>query len=203
MERKSKKKLIFGGILTVILVALDQFTKYLAVVFLKEKPSIPIIENVFELKYLENTSAAFGMDPISLLHGIFQFDVFVQNPELYLNVRMGFFYFLTILMILVFIWVFFKIPNHKRLRFLDYILIFMTAGAFGNLIDRMTQQYVVDFLYFKLIDFPIFNVADIYVTCSAVALLVLGIFYYKDEDIEMIFPSKKEGKKKKHENRDF
>ena len=104
---------------------------------------------------------------------------------------MGFFYILTIAMITLFIYGFLKIPKVKRLVFLDLIVIFLTAGAIGNLIDRITQQYVVDFLYFKLIDFPIFNVADIYVTCSAIALLVLGIFYYKDEDIELIFPSKK------------
>lgn len=191
MERKDKKTLAFSGILVFVLIALDQFTKYLAVVFLKGKPAIPIIKDVFELQYLENTSAAFGMDPISLLHRIFQFDLFQENPTLYLNVRMGFFYALTILMILVFVWVFLKIPKQKRMIFLDLVLIFMTAGAIGNLIDRVMQQFVVDFLYFKLIDFPIFNVADIYVTCAAIALMVLGIFYYKDEDIEMIFPSKK------------
>ena len=191
MEKKSKKTLLFSGISLVIFVLLDQFTKYLAVVFLKDKPAIPIIKEVFELKYLENTSAAFGMDPISLLHNIFQFDVFKQNPQLYLDVRMGFFYVLTIAMILLFIWVFLKVPNQKRFIFIDWILICMSAGAIGNLIDRMTQQFVVDFLYFKLIDFPIFNVADIYVTCSAIALFVLGVFYYKDEDVEAIFPSKK------------
>ena len=134
------------------------------------------------------------MDPISLLHKIFQFDIFNQNPELYLNVRMVFFYILTIAMILVFMWVFIKVPAVKRFVFIDYIMIFMTAGAVGNLIDRIVQQYVIDFLYFKLIDFPIFNVADIYVTCSAIALMILGIFYYKDEDVEMIFPSKKKDK---------
>lgn len=191
MERKSNKTLIFSGILVLILIAIDQLTKYLAVTFLKEKPAIPIIKDVFELEYLENTSAAFGMDPVSLLHRIFQFDIFLQNPELYLNVRMGFFYILTILMVFVFVWIFLKIPNVKRLKYLDYILIFFTAGALGNLIDRLTLQYVVDFLYFKLIDFPIFNVADIYVTCAGIILMILGIFYYKDEDLEMIFPSKK------------
>lgn len=191
MERKDKKNLIFSGVFVFLLIALDQFTKYLAVVFLKGKNAIPIIKDVFELQYLENTSAAFGMDPISLLHNIFQFDVFLEDPELYLNVRMGFFYILTILMICIFIWLFNKIPNHKRFKYIDYILLFFTAGAVGNLIDRITQQYVVDFLYFKLIDFPIFNVADIYVTCAGIAMLVLGIFYYKDEDIEMIFPSNK------------
>ena len=70
-------------------------------------------------------------------------------------------------------------------------MLFFTAGAIGNFIDRITQQYVVDFLYFKLIDFPIFNVADIYVTCAAFAMILLGFFYYKDEDVERIFPSKK------------
>lgn len=195
MEKKSKKTLLISGVSVVLLIILDQFTKYLAVLFLKDKPAIPIIKDVFELKYLENTSAAFGMDPISLLHNIFHFEVFEQNPQLYLDVRMGFFYILTIAMILLFIWVFLRIPAHKRFVFIDWIIIFMTAGAIGNLIDRMSQQFVVDFLYFKLINFPIFNVADIYVTCSAIAILILGLFYYKDEDFEMIFPSKKQTKK--------
>lgn len=197
MEKKSKKTLVLSGILVLILIVLDQFTKYLAVLFLKDKPAIPIIQNIFELKYLENTSAAFGMDPISLLHRIFQFDLFIQNPEIYLDIRMGFFYVLTIAMIGVFVWLFWKIPNVKRLKYIDYILIFLAAGAIGNFIDRITQQYVVDFLYFKLIDFPIFNVADIYVTCAAIVMLVLGIFYYKDEDIDMIFPPKKDKEKEK------
>ncbi len=194
MEKKDKKTILFSGGFLLLLIVLDQFTKHLAVVFLKGNQPIPIIKDIFELKYLENTSAAFGIDPISLLHGIFHFEIFEQNPDVYLHFRMGFFYILTIAMIAVFIWIFLKIPKDKRMVFLDLILIFLTAGAIGNLIDRITQQYVVDFLYFKLIDFPIFNVADIYVTCSAIALLGLGIFYYKDEDIELIFPSKKRKK---------
>ena len=194
MEKKDKKTLVLSGISVLILIVLDQLTKYLAVKILKGKPAIPIIKDVFELQYLENTSAAFGMDPISLLQNIFQFEVFNDNPFLYLNVRMGFFYVLTLAMILFFIALFYRIPKTKRMIYLDVILIFMSAGAIGNLIDRMSQQYVVDFLYFKLIDFPIFNVADIYVTCAAIAFLILGIFYYKDEDFELIFPSKKKDK---------
>ena len=95
-------------------------------------------------------------------------------------------------MVCAFIWFFISLPNNKRFVYLDWILVFMSAGAIGNLIDRISQQFVVDFLYFKLIDFPIFNVADIYVTCSVILLLILGVFYYKDEDFEMIFPSKKD-----------
>ena len=73
---------------------------------------------------------------------------------------------------------------------INLILIFFVAGAIGNLIDRIVNNYVVDFFYFKLINFPIFNVADIYVTVAAFAFIILGIFYYKEEDFEMIFKKK-------------
>ena len=58
------------------------------------------------------------------------------------------------------------------------------------MIDRVWHGYVVDFIYFRLIDFPVFNVADIYVTCAAVAMVLLVMFYYSDEDFEKIFPKK-------------
>ena len=77
---------------------------------------------------------------------------------------------------------------------LNLIIISFAAGACGNLIDRFIHQYVVDFFDFTLIDFPIFNVADIYVTGAAIVLIIMVLFYYKDEDYEIIFPSKK-GKK--------
>ena len=59
--------------------------------------------------------------------------------------------------------------------------------ALGNFIDRVFRNYVVDFFYFKLIDFPVFNVADIYVTVAAFAMIILGLFYYKEEDYNKIF----------------
>ena len=55
----------------------------------------------------------------------------------------------------------------------------------GNMIDRLSQGYVVDFLYFSLIDFPIFNVADCYVTVATGVLAGLILFYYKDQDLEV------------------
>jgi len=195
MRTKTNKQFYLSTVFVAVLVAIDQITKKLAVLFLKDKQAIPIIKDIFELEYLENTSAAFGMDPISLLHKIFQFDIFNQNPELYLNVRMGFFYLLTIGMIWLLGLLYLRIPNEKRFRYLDLIVLFMIAGAIGNFIDRIMQQYVVDFLYFKLINFPIFNIADIYVTCSAITLLILGLIYYKDEDVERIFPTKGKSKK--------
>lgn len=191
MKQKSKKQILTGFSLTALLIVLDQITKHIAVLFLKDQPAIPIIKDIFELKYLENTSAAFGLDPISILHKLFEFNVFTNNPVLYLNARMGFFYVITLCVTVFLIFIYTKIPNSKRYIYMDAVLIFFIAGAIGNLIDRISNKYVIDFLYFKLINFPIFNVADIYVTCAAFAMILLGLFYYKDEDIDLIFPSKK------------
>ena len=67
------------------------------------------------------------------------------------------------------------------------IAALFVAGAIGNLIDRMVNHYVIDFLYFSLIQFPIFNVADIYVTIAAVFFVIMGVFYYKEGDFARIF----------------
>jgi signal peptidase II len=70
------------------------------------------------------------------------------------------------------------------------------AGAVGNMIDRIFRKYVVDFVYFSLINFPVFNVADIYVTVAAVMLVILILFFYQEEDFDRIFPKKtKEGRR--------
>ena len=68
------------------------------------------------------------------------------------------------------------------------------AGAIGNMIDRAVRGYVVDFFYFRLIDFPIFNVADIYVTVTMILLLILILFYYKEEDLEFLSRKGKHGR---------
>ena len=187
--KKSKKNILFSAIFVCFLILIDQITKKLAVLFLKNKAPIPIIHDIFELRYLENQSAAFGMDPISLLHNIFSFSIFDENPQLFLNVKMGFFIILTIAVVILLCIVYIRIPSKKKFRYMDWILIAFVAGAIGNFIDRVTNQYVIDFFYFKFIDFPIFNVADIYVAVAAFFMIVFGIFYYKEEDFEMIFPT--------------
>ena len=73
----------------------------------------------------------------------------------------------------------------RRYIWLELCVTFLCSGAIGNMIDRIGQGFVVDFLYFKLINFPIFNVADIYVTVSAFVLMVLTRFVYKEEDLRI------------------
>lgn len=164
------KKGLAAFFCSFFLILLDQFTKYAAVAGLKGQNPLVIWDGVFELRYLENSGAAFG-----LMQG--QRMIFIPC---------------TIVILIVIVYFFLrKIPNERRFIWLDIIAVLFFSGAIGNFIDRVTQNYVVDFFYFVLIDFPIFNVADIYVTVAAFLLILLGIFYYKEEDFERILPSKK------------
>lgn len=193
MKQKSKKTIGIGIFTVWILVVLDQITKYLAVAFLKDQEPFVLIPDVFELHYLENQSAAFGSDIISLLQKIFRLSYFTEHPDAFLTCKMIFFVVFTLIVMIFLFLVYIRVPEKKRYRWIDWILLGFFAGAIGNCIDRIIHNYVIDFFYFKLIDFPIFNVADIYVTVSTFFLIVLAFFYYKEEDYETIFPS---GKKK-------
>ena len=163
------KSVILGVICFAVLVFADQLTKWLAVLRLKDQPSFVLIKNVFELYYLENRGAAFG---------IFQGKRVV-------------FLIITVVILLFLAYCFWKIPYTAKFTSLRVILVLIAAGAVGNFIDRMANGYVVDFFYFKLINFPVFNVADIYVTCSAVFLAILLIFRYKEEDLNQLVKSLK------------
>ena len=200
LDKKIVKNVVISGFITIFMIFLDQITKWLAVVNLKDKPAFVIWKDVFELHYLENQSAAFGVDFLSIIQRIFQFQYFIDHPDVFLKVRMAFFTVLTILVVILFIVMYFKIPWNKHFMWLKVILLLFVAGAIGNLIDRMCQNYVVDFFYFKLINFPIFNVADIYVTVAAIMFIVLCLFYYKEEDFEFLFPDKGKKCNKKKDN---
>ena len=140
----------------------------MAVSYLKDKPAKVLIDGVFELNYLENRGAAFGM---------------FQNQKIL-------FVIIAIIMITVIGCIIVKLPLMKKYNILEIILVLITAGAIGNLIDRIKVDYVVDFFYFVLINFPIFNVADIYVSVSCVLLAILILFYYKEEDFAFLTKKK-------------
>lgn len=75
-----------------------------------------------------------------------------------------------------------KMGSGRKWRPLQSAIVLIAAGAIGNMIDRFARGYVVDFFYFSLIHFPVFNVADCYVVVGAVIALLLLLFYYKEED---------------------
>lgn len=162
---KSKRNfIIFDFIMIIILIVIDQFTKRLAVLHLKDKPAYPIIPDVFELQYLENRGAAFGM---------------LQNQK-------GFFIFIAGIVLAAICYILFKMPENKKYNMLHILLVLIASGAIGNMIDRIRLDYVVDFFYFVLINFPIFNMADIYVSVACVLLAFVMLFYYKDEDLDFL-----------------
>ena len=152
-------------IAVILLILADQATKLLAVASLKpQSGGRVLIPGVFRFLYLENRGSAFGI---------------LQNKQ-------TFFIIFTIIVLLVLLFVYIKTPQTQRLLPLRIDLILIFAGAVGNFIDRVRQGFVVDFLYFELIDFPIFNVADIFVTVGCFLLIFLLLFYYKDEDLVFI-----------------
>ncbi|EET61565.1 signal peptidase II [Marvinbryantia formatexigens DSM 14469] len=152
-----KKKAVFSAaVLSAALLAADQLTKYLAVRYLKGAEDIILIPGVFQLSYLENTGAAWGM------FGGMQW-VFLL---------------LTALIIAGVCYLWHKVPFERKYRAFRILSAIFLAGAVGNAIDRLFRGYVVDFFYFSLINFPVFNVADCYVTVSLVLLLII----YRNED---------------------
>lgn len=162
---KSKVKMIMIDIILVgLLIYLDQWTKNLAVLHLKDKPAIPIIKNVLELQYLENRGAAFGM---------------LLNQKTFIL----FVGFLFMVVILFFLW---KLPTEPKFIPTHIFLSLVIAGGVGNMMDRIRLDYVVDFIYFVLINFPIFNTADILINCGAIGLFVLFLFVYKEKDLEFL-----------------
>ena len=160
--------IVYSLILVGLLVLLDQWTKHLAVSHLMNKSDIILIPNVLQLHYLENTGAAFSM----------------------LEGKQTFFAVATPILLILLLIILFRMPREKKYLYLDYIIIFLFSikclvNKFCN-IDRVINNYVVDFIYFSLINFPVFNIADCYVTVSMILLLILILFYYKDEDLEEI-----------------
>ena len=195
-QKKNRSVMIKSTIIVALLILIDQITKMFAFNGLKNTPGITIINGVFELKYLENQSAAFSLDPISLIYKIFHITYFDTHPHVFLNCKMAFFIILTVAVLVIIALLYQRIPWNRRFLPLNVILIGFFAGAIGNLIDRIVHNYVIDFFYFSLINFPIFNVADIYVTLSAIALIIVVFFYYKEEDYSVIFSSSKNRKHK-------
>ena len=84
------------------------------------------------------------------------------------------------------VFVLIRMPSERRFLPLTVCLFLLVSGAVGNMIDRISQGYVVDFLYFKLIDFPIFNVADCYVVIATFLLMVLIFFVYSEEELSFL-----------------
>lgn len=144
---------VIVGLIVIGLVGIDQLTKVWATATLGGGRDIAIWDGVFHLVYVKNEGAAFGM----------------------LGGKQTFLILMTTAIIIGMIIYYHKLPQTLWGKWSRISFILIISGAIGNLIDRVFLNYVRDFLYFKLIDFPVFNVADILVFVG-VGLLVLTMF---------------------------
>lgn len=152
--------ILFGLPVIAILIVIDQITKVIAVNALGSGRRIPLIEGVLEFTYVQNRGAAFGI---------------LQNA-------LPFFVIITLAALAIICYVLVRVPADRHFLPIRLCLCFIAAGAVGNFIDRLFLSYVRDFIYFCLIDFPVFNVADIYITCATAILILLMLLYYRDEE---------------------
>ena len=145
-------------IIIAILIGLDQLSKYFALNYLKDMGSIPIIQSIFHLTYVENRGAAFGM--------------FQNNQIIFIIVAsiasiFGLYYL-----------------HKKNMHIVGKVgILLIISGAIGNLIDRVRLGFVVDYFDFRIIWEYVFNVADAFVVVGTVLLCIYILFF---EDKEMV-----------------
>lgn len=143
-------------ILTALIIAFDQISKVMAIKYLKGQEPYVIIKNYFELRYVENYGAAFG--------------ILQQKRIIFIIITT-----LVLLFILIFLY-----NNYYKLTVISKLSISLfLGGAIGNFIDRVRLGYVVDFLRVNILsfyDFPVFNIADVFIVSGTILIIFIVLF---------------------------
>ena len=144
------------------IVAADQFTKFLTVANIPLYQDVEFIPGLLGFTYVQNTGAAFSS--------------FEGQQWLFAVIFL-------VLTALIF-WEYFKKPMPFS-KFDRWCIAAIYGGGLGNMIDRVRLGYVVDMLETKFMVFPVFNVADCFITCGCIALMISLIFvnreFWKEE----------------------
>ncbi|MCK9223466.1 MAG: signal peptidase II [Candidatus Muirbacterium halophilum] len=154
--KKLYMRFVFFGIF-VLYFGLDRLTKYLVVSGLDLHQTIPVLKDVFHITYIRNAGAAFGI---------------LQNKVTF---------FILIAFISIFMIVFYAFSRQADKIWVQVALGSLLGGACGNLYDRILYGYVIDFLDFRYIDFPIFNFADVVIDIGIVMLCWEIIFSEEEQ----------------------
>ena len=166
-----KARPLISILIILVCVGIDQFTKLLAINNLRDlADEIPVINKIFGLYYVENKGISFSM----------------------LSSKMALIIIITSIIMLILIYVLIRTPKTKYFMPFSIVLSVIVGGAAGNMIDRIFRGFVIDFIMLDFINFPIFNVADIFVCVGLFILVILIIFKYKDKDFDFIIPKKGE-----------
>jgi len=155
---------IIDFIIFSVIVVLDRVSKYFVEIRLKNNPAYPLFPKYLELYYLENSGAALGI----------------------LKDQKYFFLLFSGLLLMLALYCIYKTPSKRKYVAFHFFLIFISAGSLSNSIDRILYGYVIDFIHINIINFPIFNIADFFVTLGAVSLAVLILFFFKEDDLNFL-----------------
>ena len=155
-------QMLFYALFAAGIVVADQVTKYLTVVSIPLYQDVPFLPGVLNLTYVQNTGAAFSS--------------FEGQQWLFAVIFLVF-------TGLIF-WEYYKKPM-GFLPFERWCIAAVYGGGLGNMIDRVRMGYVVDMIETSFMDFPVFNVADIFITCGCILMMAHLIFcnkeFWKDE----------------------
>lgn len=168
-NRQRSKHLTLSIICVIVLTVLDQLIKKIVTDNMKVGDRIVLVDGVFEIHYIRNTGSAWG----------------VLSGKTFLLVL------ISIFVVGLIAFLYHNISFNRRYRIVRILLTFILGGAIGNMIDRIALKYVVDYLYFSLINFPVFNFADIFITVSIILVVILMIFKYNGNDFDVFIGDKK------------
>ena len=147
-------------LMIAVLIGMDQLSKLWVLGHLKGIGSIPIIENVFHLTYVENRGAAFGM---------------LQNNQI----------IFIIVALAASIFGLYYLNTNKNLNLLGKSsIILIISGAIGNLIDRIRLGFVVDYFDFRFIWEYVFNIADVFVVVGTIMLCIYILFFEEEKQVK-------------------
>lgn len=145
------------GLFVLLIAVADQISKYIVVTQIPYGGIVDCLQGVFHLTYVQNYGAAFS---------------FLQGQR-------WLFIVVFVLFVALLVWGL----HRKALPFTRFELWCLAAtlgGGLGNILDRVFRGYVVDMIAVDFIQFPVFNVADCFITCGAIGLLLHLIFWNRD-----------------------
>ena len=149
--------LLYYGLFVAFIVAADQITKYLTVAHIPLYENIPFIPGLLDLTYVQNTGAAFSSFEGQQWLFALIFAVFTG----------------------LLIWEYFK-NSMGFTTFEKWCIAAIYGGGLGNMIDRVRMGYVVDMIETTFMEFPVFNVADCFITCGSILMIAHLILFNKD-----------------------
>ncbi len=158
------KNYILPLIICAVLVLIDQLIKLIVVDKIELAKEVPVIGDAVVLTYLKNTGAAWS---------------FMSGKTIILVI-------ISVIVIGALVYFYKNLLIDNKYMILRICIIFIIGGAIGNMIDRIRLGYVVDYIYFKIIHFPVFNFADICVTVCMFLMVILLLFKFNSKDMQVL-----------------